>query len=407
MSEDIQTHILPVAPAIADLIMEKTQDARIAAARKLQDPVVQTRLLRTTNLYYGPGQQGGSSATEKILACVFRLNPTFAVRYLCQEVIGSRRASREYDWKIFAPTYLGLLADERALPYLAAQAINGIHPRERFAAIRSIRAFASPWAGEILVDIFQETEAAVLKQSVIPAIAGINTDDTVRFLRYLVNTTTDIDLQEICLFSLVRAGDKEIIERLLTIIEQNQDIQGAENKTSQWSITRQLWDNLLPNAKFFEKTPDNDIIWFRNALRRTGKYLVSQIMAISPTSSTTRGRFQKNNYSDHDFSYKINPLFDRLTAIPIKEAQQILDAAFPEDEDYARFLIAMSFPFLFYPAMWDILDFDRTYRVISSLSPPKGQTPFPFGPPATDAGLATSRISDIQLKNLSFVQEAI
>ncbi len=175
--------------------------------------------------------------------------------------------------------------------------------------------------------------------------------------------------QLVLLLDSAKMGSKETVEHLVSIMESSQKIEGDQQHGSAF-IVAGLWQIFLADAKFFqEKSTDERTIWVREVLRKFGKYTVKQLMEAKIEKSSSGDKLYVNEYLSMMMIDEIKPLFDRLTAVPLEEAQLMLNEALPDDEQYGKFLLAMVPYVLFFKdrKMRDILISKRTRKVIASL----------------------------------------
>lgn len=356
--EDI-AKIRAVAPEIDAFINGKTIEERIAAARKLQDRRVQVKLLDAAMDSFG-SISDEFEIMERVLTGIFGLNKSFAIYHLCQNLVGNRE-EKVYHAQYYSPRYLALLGDSRACPYLAAQAINGALPRERWKAMEALGELGDPWAAEFLVDIYQHSrDDYMLKGIAMKTIGKMRTPNVAEFVREIGRDATNPVLRYEVLLASAQAGDKDAVTSLLDFTEK---YQGFDPEY----IEARLWKILLPKAEYENEDSSADAYWYRLAVRRIAKNTINRLLGMDAEKTKRVGSYIMHFYSDETHEH-INHLFERFTSLPIGIARQYIDSALPDDKQLMGFIFRIIPSARLYPEMLQILLSDRTKRILSTLN---------------------------------------
>ena len=356
---------------------EGGNEARLLAVQRLNVPEMRALLVKETGHAHPfelPFTKG--SLVEKIMADVFRLDQDYYVKYLCREVLGDRRAGGISHAQEAAVLYLGLIGDDRALPYLVEQAVNTAVKDLRSFSLEALRKIGSAWAGPYLLALFQETEYESVRKDVIAAFGGIKDEKIEGFLLELKSKNMDPELETAFLYALAGIGNKPATEALFVELEkglafvQKVGILDTPHKILHTlaGIDHNLWKILWAKADYQKGAPDAETIWFRGALRRLGIYAVKTALEEDPVITVKVGQYSFNDYDYNGMPTYIGKLFSRLTQLPLEDARRIIEEALPTDDQYVRFLCAMAASMEEYPAVQKLFnDSDRTHRVMAGL----------------------------------------
>lgn len=387
--EDIR-EISAVAPEIDEFINGKSIEERIAAARKLQDQRVQKKILDAAMNSFGQISEK-IKVTEKVLADIFKLNRSYAVYHLCQNMVGNREI-KKYHAQYYSPEYLTLLGDSRAYPYLTAQAVNGVLPSERYQAIESLGNIGDIWSAEFLIDIYQQSKDDHIKETAMQAIGKLNAPGVAKLVRELGRDVSNPVLRYEINLAKAQAGDKDAVTELLEFSEKYRGYDPEH-------IESRLWDILLPKAEYNSDDPSADAYWYRLPVRRIVKNTVNRLISLEPEKSEHIGRFTMKFYSNDTHGH-INHLYERFTSLPIATARQYIDAVLPDDEQFIGFVFRMLPSARLYPAMLQILLSERTKRILSSLRNEESRAFYDFLniPASLDDREAVVEVKDINPK---------